>query len=65
MIKVISMLYRNPALSPQEFREYWEKVHVPMVRAASSRPDPLHRRFSGRGQPPLAARLGARLRRDC
>jgi uncharacterized protein (TIGR02118 family) len=34
MIKVISMLYRNPALSPQEFRDYWEKTHVPMVRAA-------------------------------
>jgi len=34
MIKVISMLYRNPALSPQEFREYWENVHVPLVRAA-------------------------------
>lgn len=34
MIKVISMLYRNPALSPAEFREYWENVHVPMVRAA-------------------------------
>jgi len=34
MIKVISMLYRNPALSPLEFREYWENVHVPLVRAA-------------------------------
>jgi hypothetical protein len=34
MIKVISMLYRNPALSPQQFRDYWAKVHVPLVRAA-------------------------------
>lgn len=34
MIKVISMLYRNPALNPAEFRAYWEEVHVPMVRAA-------------------------------
>jgi hypothetical protein len=34
MIKVVSMLYRNPALSPAEFRSYWENTHVPMVRAA-------------------------------
>lgn len=34
MIKVVSMLYRNPELSPAEFRDYWENVHVPLVKAA-------------------------------
>lgn len=34
MLKIVSLLYRNPALSPQQFREYWEQVHVPLVRAA-------------------------------
>jgi uncharacterized protein (TIGR02118 family) len=33
MIKVVSMLWRNPALSPAEFRDYWENTHVPLVRS--------------------------------
>jgi EthD domain len=34
MIKVVSLLYRNQALSTQQFRDYWHQVHVPLVRAA-------------------------------
>jgi uncharacterized protein (TIGR02118 family) len=34
MIKSIALIYRNPALSPEEFQAYWENTHVPMVRAA-------------------------------
>lgn len=33
MIKVVSHLYRNPALSPAEFRDYWENTHVPLIKS--------------------------------
>jgi uncharacterized protein (TIGR02118 family) len=33
VIKVISFLRRNPALSPEEFRHYWETVHVPLIKS--------------------------------
>lgn len=33
MIKVVSHLYRNPALTPEEFRAYWEGTHVPMIKS--------------------------------
>jgi hypothetical protein len=33
MIKVVAFLHRNPALSPEEFRDYWVKVHVPMIKS--------------------------------
>lgn len=32
MIKSVSLLFRNPALSPEEFRTYWEQVHAPLVK---------------------------------
>ena len=32
MIKSVSLLFRNPALSPEEFRAYWENVHAPLVK---------------------------------
>lgn len=32
MIKIVSHLYRNPALTPTEFRNYWENVHVPLIK---------------------------------
>jgi uncharacterized protein (TIGR02118 family) len=32
MIKSVSLLFRNPALSPEEFRAYWEDVHAPLVK---------------------------------
>ena len=32
MIKSVSLLFRNPALSPEEFRTYWENVHAPLVK---------------------------------
>lgn len=34
MIKSIAILYRNPALTQEEFRDYWEQVHAPLVKAA-------------------------------
>ena len=34
MIKSVTLLYRNPALTQEEFRDYWVNVHAPMVRAA-------------------------------
>ncbi len=33
MIKVVSLLYRNPSLTPAEFREYWETTHVPLIKS--------------------------------
>jgi uncharacterized protein (TIGR02118 family) len=32
MIKSVSLLFRNPALNPEEFRAYWENVHAPLVK---------------------------------
>jgi len=32
MIKSVSLLFRNPELSPEEFRAYWEDVHAPLVK---------------------------------
>jgi uncharacterized protein (TIGR02118 family) len=32
MIKVVALIRRNPNLSPQEFRDYWQNVHVPLVK---------------------------------
>jgi uncharacterized protein (TIGR02118 family) len=32
MIKSVSLLFRNPALSPEEFRAYWEETHAPLVK---------------------------------
>ena len=34
MIKTVSLIQRNPELTPEEFRDYWENTHVPMVKAA-------------------------------
>lgn len=33
MIKNIAFLYRNPKLTPAEFREYWKQTHVPLVKS--------------------------------
>ena len=33
MIKVVSLLYRNPSLTAAEFREYWETTHVPLIKS--------------------------------
>ncbi|WP_181008351.1 EthD domain-containing protein [Sphingomonas montanisoli] len=33
MIKIISLLRRNPKLTPDEFRAYWRDTHVPLVRS--------------------------------
>ena len=33
MIKIISLLRRNPNLSVEEFRTYWRDTHVPLVRS--------------------------------
>ena len=33
MIKIISYIRRNPALSPAEFRDYWLNIHVPLVKS--------------------------------
>lgn len=33
MIKIISLLRRNPKLSVEEFRSYWRDTHVPLVRS--------------------------------
>ena len=32
MIKSVSLLFRNPSLSPEEFRAYWEDLHAPLVK---------------------------------
>jgi uncharacterized protein (TIGR02118 family) len=32
MFKVISMLKRNPALTPEQFRKHYEEVHAPLAR---------------------------------
>ena len=34
MIKIVSLMYRNPALSQQEFEDYWRTVHVPVIKEA-------------------------------
>ena len=33
MIKIISYIRRNPAMSVDEFRDYWTNVHVPLVKS--------------------------------
>jgi len=33
VIKIIAYLRRNPALSSQEFRDYWTNVHVPLIKS--------------------------------
>jgi len=33
MIKVIGLVTRNPKVSPEEFRRYWEEVHVPLIHS--------------------------------
>ena len=32
LIKAVALLRRNPALTPQQFRDYWTNVHAPMVK---------------------------------
>ena len=32
MIKSVALCYRNPALTHEEFRDYWENTHVPLVK---------------------------------
>ena len=32
MIKLVFCLHRLPDLSPQEFRDYWWRIHAPLVR---------------------------------
>jgi uncharacterized protein (TIGR02118 family) len=32
MVKIVAFIRRNPKLSPQEFKDYWLNVHVPMVK---------------------------------
>lgn len=32
MIKIVALIRRNPALTPEAFREYWTNVHVPMIK---------------------------------
>lgn len=32
MIKLVALIRRNPALTPEAFREYWSNVHVPMIK---------------------------------
>lgn len=32
MIKIVALVARNPTLSKQEFRRYWEDVHVPLMK---------------------------------
>ena len=32
MIKSVSLIFRNPDLSPEAFREYWETVHAPLIK---------------------------------
>lgn len=36
MIKVIVMVKRNPALSPDEFHRHWREVHARLVRDTPS-----------------------------
>jgi uncharacterized protein (TIGR02118 family) len=33
VIKIIAYLRRNPALTSQEFRDYWTNVHVPLIKS--------------------------------
>ena len=32
MLKIVTLIRRNPALTPEEFRDYWTNVHVPMIK---------------------------------
>jgi uncharacterized protein (TIGR02118 family) len=32
VIKVVALIRRNPALTPEAFRDYWTNVHVPMIK---------------------------------
>lgn len=43
MIKIIAYIRRNPALSPEEFRDYWTNVHVPLIKSRL----PSLRRYAG------------------
>jgi hypothetical protein len=38
MIKVFGYLKRKPGLSPQEFADYYEHNHVPLVLSKASMP---------------------------
>ncbi len=33
MIKSVSLLFRNPAFTQDEFQAYWENVHAPLVKS--------------------------------
>lgn len=32
LVRAVGLLRRNPNLTPEEFRNYWLNVHVPMVK---------------------------------
>jgi len=49
MIKVFGYLKRKPGLSPQEFADYYERNHVPLVLSKSFMPMVYKRNYIQRG----------------
>ena len=33
MLKIVSLIRRNPALDPEAFRRYWQDIRAPLVRS--------------------------------
>jgi uncharacterized protein (TIGR02118 family) len=51
MIKVFGYLTRKPGLSPQEFADYYEHNHVPLVLSKAFAPIVYKRNYIQRGDP--------------
>ena len=49
MIKVFGYLTRKPGLSPQEFADYYERNHVPLVLSKAAMPPVYKRNYIQRG----------------
>ena len=49
MIKVFGYLKRKPGLSPQEFADYYERNHVPLVLSKAPMPMVYKRNYIQRG----------------
>jgi EthD domain len=59
MIKVFGYLKRKPGLSPQEFADYYEHNHVPLVLSKAFMPMVYKRNYILRGLNPAPQRNSA------
>jgi EthD domain len=51
VIKVFGYLTRKPGLSPQEFADYYERNHVPLVLSKAAMPPVYKRNYSSAATP--------------